>query len=173
MCPLLELRAAGLVIFRRISSNVEYLLMQTSYGEHHWTPPKGHVDPGESDLETALRETKEEAGLTAQDFNLFEEFKRELKYDVKFRLKTVVYWLAELKNPSRSVTLSDEHQEYRWLPLEEAKVLAKYKEMAVLLQNATIPSRIRIEARIAGLINSSVNALAFIQFWLSSVNCDI
>ena len=38
-------RAAGFVLFRR-NPSVEYLLMQTSYGQHHWTPPKGHVDPG-------------------------------------------------------------------------------------------------------------------------------
>lgn len=42
MCPLPELRAAGLVIYRRISQNIEYLLLQTSYGEYHWTPPKGN-----------------------------------------------------------------------------------------------------------------------------------
>ena len=42
-------RAAGLVIFRRrdLSCQPEWLLLQTSYGEHHWTPPKGHLDPGE------------------------------------------------------------------------------------------------------------------------------
>ncbi|KOB65136.1 Diadenosine tetraphosphatase, partial [Operophtera brumata] len=56
-------RAAGLVIFRNVNQVVQYLMLQTSYGEHHWTPPKGHVDPGESDWVTALRETKEEAGL--------------------------------------------------------------------------------------------------------------
>ena len=34
--------AAGFVIFRRLERNpIEYLLLQTSYGEHHWTPPKG------------------------------------------------------------------------------------------------------------------------------------
>jgi hypothetical protein len=33
--------AAGLVVFRRISNSVQYLLLQTSYGEKHWTPPKG------------------------------------------------------------------------------------------------------------------------------------
>ena len=34
--------AAGFIIFRRIGQNpIEYLLLQTSYGEHHWTPPKG------------------------------------------------------------------------------------------------------------------------------------
>ncbi len=34
--------AAGFIVFRRIGQNpIEYLLLQTSYGEHHWTPPKG------------------------------------------------------------------------------------------------------------------------------------
>ena len=38
------------MIFRRrdLSSEPEWLLLQTSYGEHHWTPPKGHLDPGEA-----------------------------------------------------------------------------------------------------------------------------
>ena len=38
-------RAAGFIIFRRLP-DIQYLFMQTSYGGRHWTPPKGHVDPG-------------------------------------------------------------------------------------------------------------------------------
>lgn len=34
-------RAAGLVIFRSVNQAIEFLMLQTSYGEHHWTPPKG------------------------------------------------------------------------------------------------------------------------------------
>lgn len=74
-------RAAGLLIFRRMNEAVEYLMMQTSYGNHHWTPPKGHVDPGESDMETALRETREEAGLDARHLTVYEDFRKELKVD--------------------------------------------------------------------------------------------
>lgn len=43
----MALRACGFIVFRRLAScvpppdNIEYLLLQTSYGEHHWTPPKG------------------------------------------------------------------------------------------------------------------------------------
>ena len=44
----MSIRAAGLIIYRLVAERIEYLLMQTSYGEHHWTPPKGHVDPGET-----------------------------------------------------------------------------------------------------------------------------
>lgn len=122
-------RACGFVIFRRIRGMIEYLLMQVSYGEHHWTPPKGHVDPGESDMETALRETEEEAGLSASDLNIFENVKHELNYHVNGKPKVVVYWLAELLDPEKSIRLSHEHQAFKWLSLEEACVVAKYQDM--------------------------------------------
>jgi len=55
-------KAAGFVIFRRLCGEIQYLLLKASYGSFHWSSPKGHVDPGEDDYTTALRETKEEAG---------------------------------------------------------------------------------------------------------------
>lgn len=115
-------RAAGLIVFRRkeIQGPVEYLLLQTSYGRHHWTPPKGHVDPGESDEETAFRETEEEAGLKKEHLNFVEDVRKVLKYNVRGAPKTVIYWLAELKDYLTPVRLSDEHQAYRWLTVESA-----------------------------------------------------
>ncbi|XP_020292876.1 bis(5'-nucleosyl)-tetraphosphatase [asymmetrical] [Pseudomyrmex gracilis] len=128
-------RACGLVIFRRFQGTVQYLLMQTSYGDHHWTPPKGHVDAGESDMETALRETREEAGFEADDLKIFENVKHEMTYNVKGVPKIVIYWLAELINPNKCVRLSDEHQAFEWLPLREACDLARYAEMQEALTN--------------------------------------
>lgn len=74
---------------------------QASYGQKHWTPPKGHVDPGEDDMTTALRETKEEAGLDKSDLKIMEKT-WELSYPVKdwkdgiVRQKSTIYFLAEL-----------------------------------------------------------------------------
>lgn len=35
-------KAAGFVVYRKDCSGInEYLLMQASYENHHWTPPKG------------------------------------------------------------------------------------------------------------------------------------
>lgn len=34
-------RAAGFLIFRRVSDGIEYLLLRASYGTKHWSPPKG------------------------------------------------------------------------------------------------------------------------------------
>ncbi len=52
---------AGGLVFRPDGT---VLLLQRTDG--NWCFPKGHVDPGESALEAALREVSEEAGVTAQ-----------------------------------------------------------------------------------------------------------
>lgn len=89
----------------------------------------GHVDPGESDMETALRETQEEAGFVPSDLKIFEDARHEMTYQVNKKLKIVIYWLAELLNPDKPVRLSNEHQAFNWLPLREACDRAKYDEM--------------------------------------------
>ena len=33
--------AAGLVIYRRVSKEIQFLMLQASYGTFHWSPPKG------------------------------------------------------------------------------------------------------------------------------------
>ncbi|XP_073536501.1 bis(5'-nucleosyl)-tetraphosphatase [asymmetrical] isoform X2 [Phyllobates terribilis] len=130
-------RACGLIIFRRIYlGDIEFLLLQTSYGTHHWTPPKGHVDPGEDDMTTALRETEEEAGLQPSQFRIVDGFRKELNYKVNNAPKTVVYWLGELKDQSASVKLSHEHQDFRWLRLQEACTFAGYQDMQETLNEA-------------------------------------
>ncbi|XP_021183030.1 bis(5'-nucleosyl)-tetraphosphatase [asymmetrical] [Helicoverpa armigera] len=126
-------RAAGLVIFRNVNQAVQFLMLQTSYGEHHWTPPKGHVDPGESDWITALRETKEEAGLSEEHLEIYKDVSKTLNYNVNGKPKVVVYWLAKLRDPETKVQLSDEHQNLKWLPLKEAQEISGYEDMKQLL----------------------------------------
>ncbi|MBN3272480.1 AP4A tetraphosphatase, partial [Polyodon spathula] len=96
----------------------------------------GHVDPGEDDLQTALRETQEEAGLGVEHFRILEGYRKELRYMVNSQPKTVVYWLAELCDSSTSVRLSEEHQDYRWLGVEEACQLSEYKDLQEALREA-------------------------------------
>uniref|UniRef100_UPI002540129A bis(5'-nucleosyl)-tetraphosphatase [asymmetrical] n=1 Tax=Euleptes europaea TaxID=460621 RepID=UPI002540129A len=145
----MTIRACGLIIFRKlreaasspsaaatVENNIEYLLLQTSYGTHHWTPPKGHVDPGEDDLQTALRETQEEAGLDPSQFTILEGFKKELNYTVRGKPKSVIYWLAEMKDSDVEVKLSSEHQAFRWLPLNEACELSGYQDMQATIREA-------------------------------------
>lgn len=85
-------------------------------------------------METALRETQEEAGIEAGQLTIIEGFRRELSYVAREKPKTVIYWLAEVKDYNVEVRLSHEHQAYRWLGLEEACQLAQFKDMKAVLQ---------------------------------------
>ena len=43
MASSLRKTAAGFIIFRRKTSDIEFLLLQASNGKNHWTPPKGII----------------------------------------------------------------------------------------------------------------------------------
>ncbi|KAK7111215.1 hypothetical protein V1264_010887 [Littorina saxatilis] len=127
--------AAGFIIFRRQQQKIEFLVMKHKYGGH-WGTPKGHVDPGESEFQTALRETEEEAGLTKDSLNILKNFESVLHYEARGNPKKVVYWLSELKDPNSPVTLSHEHTDYKWLPLEEACRLLQFADMQKAVKEA-------------------------------------
>lgn len=96
--------------------------------------PLGHVDPGEDDFTTALRETQEEAGYKEADLTIFKDQCKVLNYKVNGNDKVVVYWLAELKDPQKNPQLSDEHTEFIWLPKEDAISKAGYADFAEMVQ---------------------------------------
>ena len=131
--------AAGMIVFRlNFQKQIEYLMMQTSYGINHWTPPKGHLDEGETDLQAAIRETEEEAGLMkGSDYELIDEKQTvEANYEAFGKPKRVVYWIAQLKPEARQVRLSHEHKAFKWATLSEAIELAKFETLVKNLNDA-------------------------------------
>ncbi len=57
--------SSGGVVARHMDGAVHLLLIRDPYGK--WGLPKGHVEDGESSREAALREVREETGLTGLD----------------------------------------------------------------------------------------------------------
>lgn len=94
----------------------------------------GHVDPGEDDFTTALRETQEEAGYTNDDLNIHKDQQKILNYKVNGKDKIVVYWLAELRDTQKNPILSNEHTEFRWLLKDDAIKLSGYGDFAEMVQ---------------------------------------
>lgn len=86
--------------------------------------PKGHVDPGETDMECALRELDEETAITAADIQIDPDFRFEHNYEVSLKRfngepadKTLVIFLAELINDVKIVlTEHDSFEWYKWNP---------------------------------------------------------
>src|SRR5215510_13107135 len=98
-------KSCGFVIVRGQPIR-ELLLMRHA---DRWDLPKGHVDPGESDTQCALRELREEAGIVATDIEVLDGFRFETHYQVRGKRdgklydKTLVLFLARLK---RDVSIS-------------------------------------------------------------------
>jgi bis(5'-nucleosidyl)-tetraphosphatase len=126
--------SAGAVIFHRENGGPLFLILK--YEEGHWGASKGHVEKGESLEQTALREIREETGLT--DLKLVPGFKTENHYfyqkDGQLSSKTVTFFLAEAL--SREVTLSFEHVGYAWLPFTEALAKVTFKSEKTAWQAA-------------------------------------
>ena len=62
---LLYEKSCGAVVFCQKDSDIKFLLVRERSG--FWCFPKGHMEAGESEQETALREVKEETGITVKD----------------------------------------------------------------------------------------------------------
>jgi bis(5'-nucleosidyl)-tetraphosphatase len=107
-----EIRSCGVLVMRRQPS-LAFLLM---VHRHRLDLPKGHVEPGETDFECAMRELEEETGISSADIEIDDEFRHEVTYMVRtkrgLRPKRVVFFLGWLhENVEIQVT---EHPDYRW-----------------------------------------------------------
>jgi len=110
---MIEETSAGIVLFRKEDSKILFLLLH--YPSGHWDFIKGKMEKGESTHETAIREAKEETGIT--DITFLENFEEWIKYDFQYQgelvHKKVVFFLAETK--TKQVMISHEHLDYTWM----------------------------------------------------------
>ncbi|HTK09422.1 MAG TPA: NUDIX domain-containing protein [Ktedonobacteraceae bacterium] len=87
--------SAGAIILREIDGELKVALAQRLRGEKVWVLPKGHVEPGETLEQAALREVHEETGLAKVQLikRLGTVVRRGQKNNEKI-LKTIHYYLA-------------------------------------------------------------------------------
>ena len=128
-------RSAGFVVFTEQEDGKRlYLLLH--YPSGRWDFPKGHVEEGESEIGAALRELREETGLT--DVEVVFGFRKEISYfftEAGERvLKTVVYYLCRSK--TTEIKLSYEHKGYEWLSYEAALSKIKFRTSKEVLEAA-------------------------------------
>ncbi len=81
--------------------------------------PKGHVDPGETAIEAAEREVREETGIIAQPVSELGETRYWYRRDGRTIPKSVSFFLFSHVGGD-TADHDDEVEEVHWLPLERA-----------------------------------------------------
>ena len=131
---MIEETSAGIVLFRKEESKILFLLLH--YPSGHWDFVKGKMEQGESTHQTAVRETKEETGIT--DITFVENFEEWIQYNFKYQgelvQKKVVFFLAETK--TKEVKISHEHSGYTWLDYNSSMEKTTFDNAQTVLTKA-------------------------------------
>lgn len=131
----MEERAAGLILFRENSGKREYLIIRNQRGGH-WGFPKGHVEPGEEDLQAAIREVSEEVNINR--IQIVPGFRTSVRYSFLRQgepvRKEVVLFLA--RTDEEGTPFQEEVEEMAWLPFPEALQRITFPEQRAALSEA-------------------------------------
>ena len=113
-------------IFRENKDGLEFLLLKRAETEIYpglWQMVSGKIRNGEKAFKTALREIKEETGLTPKRFWVAPNINSFYYPEEDYISMLPVF--AALVNKDSKVQISREHTEYKWLkPVEAKKLLA-------------------------------------------------
>lgn len=124
-------KSCGIVVYRLIDSEVEFLAVK-SKPDGHWGFPKGHMEEGETEEETARREVLEETGLR---IHLNNGFRTEVEYRIHDKiLKKVVFFIGQIADSS-IILQKEELEDFKWLKFAEMLNLLTFRNIkSVLLQ---------------------------------------
>lgn len=125
-------KSCGAIVYRKSHGNTEILLIK-HVNSGHWSFPKGHMEEGETEEETALREIKEETGI---DVLLDTSFRETVSYyPRKDTQKMVVYFIGRAKN-TQFTPQEEEIAQIRWVEIGHATQILSYENDKTIVHRA-------------------------------------
>jgi bis(5'-nucleosidyl)-tetraphosphatase len=128
-------RSAGAVVFVR-DSELKFLLLHYHNQTLYWGLPRGNIESGEDEEQTALREIVEETGLA--NVTLIPGFREKVHWYYMLKgkkiFKEVVFFIAE--TASTDVTISKEHVGYCWVGYDKARKTVTFANAREILEKA-------------------------------------
>ena len=119
---MLHEKSCGAIVYRKFHGNIEILLVK-HVNSGHWSFPKGHVELGETEVETAQREMLEETGI---EVIIDSSFRETVTYSPKKGTqKIVVYFLAKAKGYD-FIPQPDEIADIKWVEIGRAQSVLSY-----------------------------------------------
>lgn len=125
-------RSCGAVVFRKINEDYRYLLIRNRRSSN-WSFPKGHVEAGESQEDTAKREVLEETGL---HINIIPGFISKSQYSIQNKIQKTVQLYVATTNDTQTRIQVEEIEDYIWLTYENALRSLKFENDKTILTDA-------------------------------------
>ncbi|MBQ7959429.1 MAG: NUDIX domain-containing protein [Oscillospiraceae bacterium] len=133
-------KSCGAIVYRKFHGNTEILLIK-HVNSGHWSFPKGHVEEGETEEETALREVKEETGI---DILVDTSFRETVQYyPRKDTQKIVVYFLGKARNYD-FVPQEEEIAAIKWVEIGNAAAMLTYENDKTIVAKAKVEIKNKI-----------------------------
>ena len=129
--------ASGVILFYRFPNKIKYLLLKHRQG--HWAFCKGHKKTGETKIDTAIRELREETGITKmtllrKSILVRESYIMKNGYGVR-KQKINDFFIAESKK--RKVIIDrKEIINYRWCGFNAALSQITFNQSKIALKKA-------------------------------------
>ena len=113
-----------------IIDNGKVLLIRQNNGDCGF--PKGHVEEGETEQQTAIREVKEETNV---DIVIDSDQRYVISYVVKNDImKDVIYFLAHPINNQQLIAQPEEIDEVMWVDIDKVYDMLKYDDVKKIWQ---------------------------------------
>jgi 8-oxo-dGTP pyrophosphatase MutT (NUDIX family) len=118
-------RSAGGIV---IGDHGAIAMIRNKDGDGAWLFPKGHVEAGETDEQTARREIREEAGLSdlefIDDLGSYERYAiaKDGSYDLSELKEVRMFLFAAPPHAEIAPRMTEEISEAAWIPFRELSV---------------------------------------------------
>ena len=126
-------RSAGGVAFCKQGNDLLIAMVKSYSG--NWVLPKGEVEQGETDIETAIREIKEETGLCTEATRYLGQLSYSFKVSGRQYDKIVFHYLARVIG-DLIVHESEEHSACDWVSIGLAINMARFPNEADMIARA-------------------------------------
>ena len=127
------IKSCGFVAYKRTENVNYYLIIKSPNGDIGF--PKGHMEDGESEIDTAHRELKEETGVEVE---VIDGFRRQIEYPLRRvpdAVKRVIYFLGRCTKDG-IVCQEGEVLEAEFVPYAKAVEMLTFNEMKDILREA-------------------------------------
>ena len=113
------------------AESAEFLLLRNRRG--FWGFPQGHKEKGENEIQTLIREVREETGIKVLEIH---SYIGKINYsyfrgDGMKSEKEVTFYFAT--TPTREIRISEEHADSKWVTLADALNMLDHAKLKFIL----------------------------------------